>query len=72
MVLLDIKAAFDSVWHGGLVIKIINLNFPIELTKIIPSFPTYSFSQDWEAYSKFLFASGQDPDIVHINELVSS
>lgn len=38
MVLLDVKAAFDSVWHDGLVFKMINFNFPIQLTKIIYSF----------------------------------
>lgn len=38
MVLLDVKAAFDSVWHEGLVFKMIRLNFPVQLTKIILSF----------------------------------
>lgn len=38
MVLLDIKAAFDSVWHAGLVHKMFKLNFPIGLIKIIQSF----------------------------------
>lgn len=38
MILLDIKAAFDSVWHDGLIYKMINLNFPSELIKIIQNF----------------------------------
>lgn len=38
MVLLDVKAAFDSVWHDGLIYKMLNLNFPAQLVKIIQSF----------------------------------
>lgn len=38
MILLDIKAAFDSVWHDGLLYKMINLNIPYELVKLIQSF----------------------------------
>ena len=38
MVLLDIKAAFDSVWHNGLIFKMKQFNFPIELIKIIQNF----------------------------------
>ena len=38
MVLLDIKSAFDSVWHNGLVFKMKRLNFPTETIKIIQSF----------------------------------
>lgn len=38
MVLLDIKAAFDSVWHNGLIFKLIRFNFPPMLIKIIQSF----------------------------------
>ena len=38
MVLLDIKAAFDSVWHNGLIYKLKRLDFPMELIKIIQSF----------------------------------
>lgn len=38
MVLLDIKAAFDSVWHEGLVYKMNLLHFPLQIIKIIRSF----------------------------------
>lgn len=38
MILMDIKAAFDSVWHDGLIYKMIKLNFPSHLIKIIQSF----------------------------------
>lgn len=38
MVLLDVKAAFDSVWHDGLIYKMIRFNVPCFLIKIIESF----------------------------------
>ena len=38
MILLDIKSAFDSVWHNGLIFKLTQFNFPIEIVKIIQSF----------------------------------
>lgn len=38
MVLLDIKSAFDSVWHNGLIFKLKRFNFPIEIIKIVLSF----------------------------------
>lgn len=38
MVLLDIKAAFDYVWHDGLIYKLIRFNFPPYIIKIIQSF----------------------------------
>lgn len=38
MVLLDIKAAFDSVWHDGLIFKLIQLNFPPYIIKIVQNF----------------------------------
>lgn len=38
MVLVDIEKAFDRVWHDGLVYKLIKLNFPHYITKIIFEF----------------------------------
>lgn len=40
MVLLDIQAAFDSVWHDGLLFKMLQMGFPLELIKIVQSFLT--------------------------------
>lgn len=36
--LLDVEKAFDSVWHNGLIYKLIKAKFPIYLIKIINSF----------------------------------
>lgn len=38
LVLLDIEKAFDTVWHNGLIFKLIKLGFPSHLIKIIKSF----------------------------------
>lgn len=38
MVLLDLKAAFDSVWHDGLIYKLSNTNCPLYLIRLIQSF----------------------------------
>lgn len=38
MLLLDIKAAFDSVWHNALIYKLIMLKFPKPIVCIIKSF----------------------------------
>ena len=38
MVLLDVKGAFDTVWHEGSIYKIIMYDFPIYLIKIIQNF----------------------------------
>lgn len=38
MVLMDIEKAFDSVWHKGLLFKLIKCNFPGYLTLLIKSF----------------------------------
>ena len=35
---LDLKKAFDSVWHDGLISKMISLNFPTNSIKIISNF----------------------------------
>lgn len=43
MILMDIKAAFDSVWHNGLIYKMIVLNFPLKLIKIIHSYLSERF-----------------------------
>lgn len=35
---LDLRAAFDTVWHDGLLFKMSNLGFPVFLIKTIQSF----------------------------------
>jgi retron-type reverse transcriptase len=37
-VLLDIKKAFDTTWHSGLLYKLYKLEFSNSLTKLIGSF----------------------------------
>uniref|UniRef100_A0A2M4CVF1 Putative reverse transcriptase-like protein n=1 Tax=Anopheles darlingi TaxID=43151 RepID=A0A2M4CVF1_ANODA len=38
LVLLDLEKAFDTVWHNGLIYKLINFNFPTIIIKLICSF----------------------------------
>lgn len=38
LVLFDMKCAFDSVWHDGLIFKMVQLGVPRHLTKIVRSF----------------------------------
>ena len=38
MALLDIEKAFDNVWHDGLVFKLLRLQFPSYLVKLIASY----------------------------------
>lgn len=38
LVLLDIEKAFDSVWHDGLIYKLIQMNFPSYLIRMIDAF----------------------------------
>lgn len=35
LVALDLKAAFDTIWHNGLLHKLLSLKFPITIIKII-------------------------------------
>ncbi|GFS67440.1 RNA-directed DNA polymerase from mobile element jockey [Trichonephila clavipes] len=35
---LDIAKAFDKIWHDGLLLKLVRLDFPAPLIKSIPSF----------------------------------
>lgn len=38
LVLLDLKSAFDTAWHGAILHKMMVLNFPVYLTKLVQSF----------------------------------
>lgn len=38
VVSLDVEKAFDKVWHEGLLYKLIKMNIPTQLVKIIKSF----------------------------------
>ena len=38
MALLDVQKAFDNVWHNGLVFKLLRLQFPSYLVKLIASY----------------------------------
>lgn len=38
LVLFDLKAAFDTLWHNGLVLKMESFGFPTYLLKLIDSF----------------------------------
>ncbi|KAG5675613.1 hypothetical protein PVAND_005504 [Polypedilum vanderplanki] len=40
IVLLDLEKAFDTVWHEGLIYKLIKLKFPPEQIRVIDSFLT--------------------------------
>lgn len=38
MILLDLKSAFDSVWHDGLIYKLSNAGCPLYLVRLVQSF----------------------------------
>ena len=50
IVLLDLKHAFDSVWHDGLIHKLMQYNYPIYLIKLL-----HSYLNDRTAYVSFNF-----------------
>lgn len=39
-ILLDVQKAFDKVWHEGLIRKLLNINLPIPIVKLIHSYLT--------------------------------
>lgn len=38
LVLLDVEKAFDSMWHNGLIFKLLKFNLPFHIIKIIKNF----------------------------------
>lgn len=40
MVMLDLEKAFDSVWHDGIIYKLLKFKYPIEIVKLIHSYLT--------------------------------
>lgn len=38
MVILNIEKAFDTIWHDGLLHKLMSFGFPLVLIKIVQSF----------------------------------
>lgn len=40
LILLDVEKAFDSVWHHGLVFKLLNFKFPLYLVRLVNNFLT--------------------------------
>lgn len=38
LVLLDVEKAFDTVWHDGLIFKLVNFGLPLFLIKLVKSF----------------------------------
>lgn len=61
MVLLDLKYAFDTVWHDAVVYKMQLANFPVYLTKLVQSFlsnRTFSVKVNNSSSSERLIPAG--------------
>jgi endonuclease/exonuclease/phosphatase family metal-dependent hydrolase len=58
MVLLDVEKAFDTVWHNGLLHKLLELKFPLYLIKIISS-----YLKDRKSFVSFQGSSSEQYDV---------
>ena len=54
MITLDIEKAYDTIWHNGLIHKLLKFKFPLPLIKIIKSFLSdrYFYVQIYSAKSE--------------------
>ena len=62
LVTLDLEKAFDTVWHDGLIFKLISNNFPPKLIILIKSFlSNRSGSVHLHSYHSVLFIHSLNP-----------